>query len=64
MAPAPLQRFCAEKQQLIDSFTKAVSDYVRMQSAQALALVEGLGFAFEKEIRDADNEKIKPNLRS
>jgi hypothetical protein len=44
---------CSEKQRLLLEFTRAVSDYHRMQSAQLASLVRDAGFSFEREIAAA-----------
>jgi len=49
--PAPIA--CLEKQRLIRDFTRAVSQCLRMQSAQLMALINGDGFQFEREIDEA-----------
>jgi hypothetical protein len=51
VAPAPI--FCNEKKTLMERFTKAVSDYLRMQTAQMRALRNGEGLRFEDEIKAA-----------
>jgi hypothetical protein len=51
VAPAPI--FCNEKKTLMERFTKAVSDYLRMQTAQMRALRNGAGLQFEDEIKAA-----------
>ena len=45
--------FCHEKQRLIEAFTHAVSEYLRMESAQMAAVLDGRGFAFEAERQQA-----------
>lgn len=49
--------FCPEKQRLVDAFTHAVSEYLRMESAQMAAVLDGRGFAFEAERREARRQK-------
>ena len=51
MSPSPA--FCAVKQALTAEFTSAVSEYLRMQSAQLESLLNGDGFQFEAEIAAA-----------
>jgi len=51
VAPAPI--FCNEKKTLMERFTKAVSNYLRMQTAQMRALRNGEGLRFEAEIKSA-----------
>lgn len=55
LAPGPA--FCPERQSLIDAFTTAVSIYLRVQSAQSQALIDGRGFEFNAEIIDARKKK-------
>jgi hypothetical protein len=57
MAPAPI--FCKKKQALIAKFEKAASDYLRMQSAQSMSLINGDGFNFESEIEQAREERYR-----
>ena len=57
--PAPVR--CLEKERLLLDFTAAVSEYHRIQTAQLRSVMEGKGFQFENEVRDArmrrDNAK-------
>ena len=55
MVPAPI--FCTERTALLQEFTRAVSEYLRMQSAQASAAMRGEGFLFETEIKAARKPK-------
>ena len=57
LAPQIQPAFCAEKQRLTEAFTQAVSEYLRVQSAQSLAIAEGRGDEFEAEIAEARNRK-------
>ena len=57
LAPELKPAYCAEKQRLIEAFTHAVSDYLRVQSAQSHALISGRGFEFDTEIADARERK-------
>ena len=61
MATTPRPAFCNEKQRLITEFTRATSDYLRMQSARLISLIDGDGFQFVSEIKAA--AKIKDEAR-
>ena len=45
------------KQKLIAEFTRATSEYLRMESAQLRALVNGDGRQFDREIARARKER-------
>ena len=55
MSPAPAA--CEERQRLVEAFTKAVSEYLRMRSAQIAAVKRGDGFLFDREIENAQQQK-------
>ena len=57
LAPELKPAFCAERQRLIEEFTRAVSDYLRIQSAQSHSLISGRGFEFDTEIAEARERK-------
>ncbi len=53
MAASALPIACIEKRRLRNAFSHAVSDYNRMNSAQALAVMRGEGFRFTEQIAEA-----------
>jgi hypothetical protein len=61
MAARALPVACIEKKRLLNAFAHAVSEYNRMNSAQALAVMRGEGFQFTQEVavagRRMDNAK-------
>ena len=63
-SPAPELRlaFCPEKQRLIGSFTHAVSEYLRLQSAQLGAVIVGRVSEFEGELEEARRRKERARL--
>jgi len=54
--------FCAEKKRLIEAFTAAVSEYLRVQSVQLTLLIENQSFAFEAELNAARERKDAARL--
>ena len=48
---------CIEKKRLQDAFAWAVSEYNRMNTAEALAVMRGEGFRFTEEINKAGRQK-------
>src|SRR6266700_7033958 len=60
VAPAPI--FCTEKKALLDQFMKAVSEYLRMRSAQTAAVRKGDGLRFQEEIETARDRKDAAKL--
>jgi hypothetical protein len=44
---------CPERTALVEAFTKAVSDYNRLHSAQVAALVRGSDLKFDMEMQSA-----------
>jgi hypothetical protein len=48
---------CPQKQALIAQFERAASNYLRMQSAQLMSVINGDGFQFEDEIEKAGEER-------
>ena len=57
LSPDPNPAFCTEMQRLVAVFAQAVSDYLRVQSAQSQALIDGHGFKFDAEITQARKQK-------
>ena len=55
MSPAPA--FCEEKQRLIQAFTRAASEHLRIQSAQVAAVAHGEGTLFEAELAAAREKR-------
>ena len=55
MSPRPL--YCSEKNRLLEEYTRAVSDFLRMQSAKIAALVRGGEVAFEADLEKARKRK-------
>ena len=62
LAPELKPSFCAEKQRLVEAFTTTVNVYLRMQAAQAQAVIDGLGFEFDAEIHHAHKQKDAARL--
>ena len=54
---SPARAPCEERQRLVTAFTTAVSEYLRMRSAQIAAIKRGDGFLFEAEIEKARERK-------
>jgi hypothetical protein len=57
MSALPCQFVCIEKKRLQDAFAWAVSEYNRMNTAQALALMRGEGFRFNEQIAETAQRK-------
>ena len=55
---APGSHFaCIEKRRLLKTFSDAVSEYNRIQSAQLAAVLNGDGFQFQRELAEAEGRK-------
>ena len=57
MAAAPTSIVCIEYHRLKDVYRWAVSEYLRMQSAQLESVMQGDGFNFEVQIKAARRVK-------
>ena len=57
MAASASPLVCIEKKRLQDAFAWAVSEYNRMNTAQALALMRGEGFQFSEQIAETGRRK-------
>ena len=55
--PASVPIVCNEKKRLQDAFSQAVSEYNRMNTAQALAVMRGEGFQFTEQVAEAERRK-------
>jgi hypothetical protein len=53
VATAPVPIACIERHRLLLAFAHAVSEYNRMNSAQALAVMRGDGFRFTEQSAEA-----------
>ena len=54
-APSPI--FCVEYQRLKDRFSEAASEYLRLQSAQIAAILNGDPDTFQQQIHEAAMRK-------
>ena len=55
--PLPGIEFCLEKQRLISEFTEAVSEFLRVQSEQLKAVLQGDGAEFDDGLKAARKRK-------
>ena len=53
----PRAIYCPEKNRLLEEYTRAVSDFLRMESAKTAALVRGVQVAFDGEFEEARKRK-------
>jgi hypothetical protein len=57
MASAPLPFFCAELHRLKNYYRWAVSEYLRLQSAQTAAVINSDPVNFQRELHEAQMRK-------